>query len=206
MRGRRCSWAAIGAVLAAAVVASLSGASAQEAPERAATAGPTREQRLARQLRIERAAQARLAGRLRRQLRAERRLTRLVRHPSPAHNRALARMLYPDAFWALDEIAAGGDGLGGRPGESDWRHDVWNGGARGAWPDRTRPQGRGPCRVGNAYGIGQACPRRKMEAWAGTPAVYEIPSLQIHWMAHYATGRYGSLEAAGDHWTLQGSW
>ena len=194
-------------LLAAVALSAAAPALAQTAvPPPTAEPSPSREQRLAEQLLRERATNRAILRRTRAQLRAERRLTTLVRNPSPANNRALARLLYPDGFWALDKIAAGGDGIGGAPGESDWRHNVWNGGAIGAFPDRTRAQGSGACVVGNAYGIGQACPRSKMAAWAGTEAVYEVPSLQIHWMAHYAGGRYGSLEAAGSHWSITRSW
>ena len=148
--------------------------------------------------------QADTSHRLRVQLRRARHLEDLVRNPTPANNRELARLLYPSGFWALDKIAAGGDGIGGRPGESDWKLTVWNGGG-------TDPAGPGPtarsCGGGAiAYGLGQACPRDKMVAWAGTRAVLVTNSLQIHWMNAYATATYGSLAAAGNHWTITGSW
>jgi hypothetical protein len=193
-------------VLGVAVTASLAGALSAE-PQATTPTAADREDRLAAQLARERRAAEVLTTRLRAQLRAERRITHLVRNPSPANNRELARRLFSTAkFAALDRIAAGGDGLGGRPGESDWRHLVWNGGHEGAWPDRTSGRSGATCAVGDAYGIGQACPRAKMASWAGTPAVHEIPILQLHWMEHYARGRYGSLEAAGAHWTIEGSW
>lgn len=167
----------------------------------------TREDRLAQQLIRERKQHAARVARVGRMLRAERRLTTLVRNPSPSNNRALARLLFtPSEFAALDRIAAGGDGIGGAPGESDWRHTVWNGGKLGYDGGNPGPNALS-CGGGNyAYGIGQACPAEKMIPWAGTDAVLEIPSLQMHWMEHYARGRYGSLEAAGAHWTITRSW
>lgn len=146
------------------------------------------------------------AHRLRVQLRRSRHFEDLVRHPTQANNRELARLLYPDGFWALDKIAAGGDGIGGAPGESDWHETVWNGGGLDpAAPGPTAQSCSGdPDDI--AYGIGQACPRSKMVSWAGTPAVLVVASLQIHWMNAYGTGRYGSLAAAGAHWSIEGSW
>lgn len=136
-------------------------------------------QRLARQLLKERDTSRATITKLRRELRAERRFTYLVRHPSPVNNRALARILYPDGFWALDKIAAGGDGIGGKPGESDWRETVWNGGSTD--PDQPGPTaqscGGGPSNI--AYGLGQACPRTKMADWAGTEGIYLINSQQL---------------------------
>jgi hypothetical protein len=125
----------------------------------------------------------------------------LDEHPTPEGNQQLARLLLNDSqYRALDVIA---------DGESAWRENVWNGGAIGAWPDR-HPGARG-CVAGAAYGIGQACPRYKMEAWARdagyrNPArIYTSPKLQILWAVFgYAPAVHGSIEKAAAQWTAGG--
>lgn len=151
------------------------------------------------------------ARRMYRAINAKREREHLIRyldtHPSQQNNMRLAKLLYPDQFWAFDQIIGGGDGIGGQFGESDWHHDIWNGGHRGAWPDRT---GGGTtaaaCSIGDAYGLGQACERYKMQQFAGTTRIYDSPLLQLRWMVYYANGRFGSIEAAANSWRANGHW
>lgn len=145
-------------------------------------------------------------------LRRDLRISYLDRHPTPANNYELAGLLYPTKLWALDAIFGGGDGPGGNNfGESDWNHDIWNGGARGAWPDRYPYASLSTCGAGWAYGLGQACPRHKMEIWARSVGVknpkriYSSPKLQIIWAVEgYAPARHGSIEAAASQWRPTG--
>jgi hypothetical protein len=123
-------------------------------------------------------------------------------HPSPENNKKLAKLLYPNKFWALNAIFSG---------ESGWHHNIWNGGAIGAWPDRYPGASPTTCAVGWAYGLGQACPRHKMETWARSrgyknPArIYDSPKLQIIWAVEgYAPQVHGSIENAASQWTAGG--
>jgi hypothetical protein len=144
-------------------------------------------------------------------LRRDLRISYLDRNPSQRHNYELAKLLYPDRLWALDAIFGGGDGIGGDFGESDWHHDIWNGGVRGAWPDRHPYVDLSTCRTGWAYGLGQACPRLKMEIWArergfkNPKRIYSSPKMQIIWAVEgYAPAAHGSIEAAAGQWTAGG--
>lgn len=142
-------------------------------------------------------------------MRRDLRISYLDRNPSQWNNYELAGLLYPGKRWAFDVIIGGGDGPGGNFGESDWHHDIWNGGHRGAWPDRTSGGTTSAvCNFGDAYGLGQACERYKMEHFAGTKRVYESPKLQLQWMVYYATNHpgMGSIEAAAHYWQRNKHW
>lgn len=139
----------------------------------------------------------------------------LDRHPSQVNNRRLAQLvLSPADFEGMDRIAAGGDGIGGRPGESDWRENVWNGGKLGYDGGNPGPRAQ-TCgaRGAYAYGIGQACPAQKMEAWAraaGVPdptRVYVSARLQLRWAQAYAAARpCRTLARCGAEWSITRSW
>jgi len=136
-------------------------------------------------------------------------------NPSQVNNRRLAQLvLSPADFEGLDRIAAGGDGIGGLPGESDWRENVWNGGKLGYDGGYPGPRALTCGAVGAyAYGLGQACPAQKMEAWAraaGVPdptRVYVSARLQIRWAQAYSAARpCGTLAGCGADWSITRSW
>jgi uncharacterized protein YabE (DUF348 family) len=56
----------------------------------------------------------------------------------------------------------------------------------------------------SGYGLGQATPGSKMASagadWATNPVT------QLRWCSGYAIGRYGSWEAAQEHWAADGNW
>lgn len=136
-----------------------------------------RDQRLAAQLRAERAERGDRFFWLAGNLRANSHLLSLVRHPTPAGNRELASAYFGWEYPCAAEII---------DGESGWQHLVWN------------HQGSG------AYGLGQARPRSKMLAY-GSDA-YVNPLTQLRWFRGYAVARYGSVCDAAAHWTPGGSW
>ena len=59
-----------------------------------------------------------------------------------------------------------------------------------------RESGCNPTRLnwGGCAGLGQACPREKL------PCALEDVGCQVAWFTQYATGRYGSIEAAYQFW------
>lgn len=140
---------------------------------------------------------------------------RLDANPTQANNRRLAQLyLSPADFVGMDNIAAGGDGIGGRPGESDWHNNVWNGGKLGYDGGNPGPRALTCGTAGAyAYGIGQACPAQKMEAWARAAGVkdpsrvYVSTLLQLRWAKAYAAARpCGSLAQCGAEWSITRSW
>jgi hypothetical protein len=135
-------------------------------------------------------------------IRLELRISYLDRNPSPNHNREIARLLYPNKYWALDAIFSG---------ESHWIHNVWNGGKLGY--DGGNPGYRAlSCGGRNyAYGLGQACPPTKMVYYWQSRGhknpwrVLDSPKMQIIWAVEgYAPAVHGSIEAAAIQWTSGG--
>ncbi len=57
------------------------------------------------------------------------------------------------------------------------------------------------------YGLGQATPGIKMQSFGnGTNSWETDPVVQLHWATSYADGRYGSWQAAYNHWQYYHNW
>ena len=116
------------------------------------------------------------------ELRALKRIAAPILRPTPEGNKQLARAYFGAEFPAANKIITGETA-------GTWDHKIWNYAGSGA------------------FGLGQAMPRDKMlpYAYAGLHP-YENPMPQLVWFKDYAVQRYGSVSAAGAHWTVGGSW
>lgn len=131
----------------------------------------------------------------RKELRALRKIAKPILKPTPEGNRKLARVFFGNDYRYAAEIISGETA-------GTWKHDIWNGGRTGAWPERSDFDGN--CDVGEAYGLGQACERDKMIGYGPDP--YENPLTQYVWFKDYAIDRYKSVRLAAAHWTPRRSW
>ena len=118
----------------------------------------------------------------RKELRYLKRIAAPILRPTPEGNRRLANAYFGAEFPAANKIITGETA-------GTWNHKIWN------------YEGSG------AFGLGQALPRDKMlpYAYAGLHP-YENPMPQLVWFKAYSVARYGSVNAAGAHWTYSGSW